>query len=87
VSETELWHLVDQLWGNPDGLDGGAEATEATTQRYRQYAVGQWLMEVTRAAAESDIARLQESKADREDRANATIFQVIGPISFVFFFF
>jgi hypothetical protein len=74
--DSEIWYLVEMLWGTPTGIFANDPPSSYSHQLYRRNAVGRWFSDTTSASVEADLRNLP-SDLSPEEKECATIFQYL----------
>jgi len=74
--ESEIWYLVEMLWGTPTDIFANNPPSSYSHQLYRRNAVGKWFSDTTSASVEADLHNLPKDLSP-EEKECATIFQYL----------
>jgi hypothetical protein len=74
--DSEIWYLVEMLWGTPSDIFANDPPSSYSHQLYRRNAVGRWFSDTTAASASAAILNLPNDLSD-EEKECATIFQFL----------
>jgi len=71
--ESEIWYLVEMLWGTPSDIFANDPSSSYSHQLYRRNALSRWFSDTTASSAEEDIRSLPKD-ISAEEKECATIF-------------
>jgi hypothetical protein len=74
--DSEIWYLVEMLWGTPSDIFANDPSSSYSHQLYRRNALSRWFSDTTAAAAEDDLRKLPDG-LNAEEKECFTIFQLL----------